>query len=503
MTAQDPDEAIAANLIENAVGGDKDTITRLAAMSPLEYDRLREIYAKKLGIRVRTLDAEVKRLRGEAAQGETAASGLDLKDPEPWPNAVNGAELLDRLTAAIRRHMVLPSGAAEAVALWIIHSHAHDTAAISPILAVTSPTPECGKTTLLTLLLALSRRPVPAANITAAAVFRAVEKWSPTLVIDEADTFLRDSDELRGVLNSGHNRITAYVVRNVGEDHEPKLFRTWSPKAFALIGKLPATLESRAIHVELRRIAEGETVTPLRGDRLNHLEPLRRQCWRWALDNDETLRSAEPDIPETVRGRSADNWRHLLAIADRIGGDWPAKARQAAATLSVREGKTAAVMLLEDIRRLFLEKGTDRLTSAEMVAELAKMEGQPWPEWHNCKAISTTQLAKLLKPFGIVPGTIRTATATAKGYHSDAFADAFRRYPPPQAVTTSQPLEIKASRPEVSCHISDVVTAPKALNPLGAKACDGVAAPEPYLGERDSEERLSVDEIDAFIRGTP
>jgi hypothetical protein len=76
----------------------------------------------------------------------------------------------------------------------------------SPILAVTSPTPECGKTTLLTLLSALVPRALSAANITAAATFRAVEKWRPTLLIDEADTFLRDNDDLRGVLNSGHSR---------------------------------------------------------------------------------------------------------------------------------------------------------------------------------------------------------------------------------------------------------------------------------------------------------
>lgn len=45
--------------------------------------------------------------------------------------------------------------------------------------------------------------------------------WKPTMLIDEADTFLCDNDELRGVLNTGHTRATAYVIRTVGEDHEP------------------------------------------------------------------------------------------------------------------------------------------------------------------------------------------------------------------------------------------------------------------------------------------
>lgn len=174
------------------------------------------------------------------------------------------------------------------------------------------------------------------------------------------------------------------------------------------------------------------------------------------------------------------------------------KARQAARTRRTDGSRHAA-------RRYPIglpDEGTvDRLTSAELVSSLAEMEGQPWPEWHNGKAISTTQLAKLLKPFGIVPGTIRTATGTAKGYHRDAFADAFRRNSPPQAVTTSQPLETKALRPEPSRHISEVVTAPETLNPLEIKACDGVMAPEPYLGERNNGTRLSAEEIDDFIRG--
>jgi putative DNA primase/helicase len=37
-------------------------------------------------------------------------------------------------------------------------------------------------------------------------MFRAIAAWTPTLLIDEADSFARDNEELRGVLNSGHTR---------------------------------------------------------------------------------------------------------------------------------------------------------------------------------------------------------------------------------------------------------------------------------------------------------
>jgi hypothetical protein len=78
------------------------------------------------------------------------------------------------------------------------------------------------------------------------AIFRIVERDAPTLLIDEADTFLKENDELRGILNTGHRR-GGQVTRTVGDDHEPRLFSTWAPVAIAMIGQLPATLDDRSI----------------------------------------------------------------------------------------------------------------------------------------------------------------------------------------------------------------------------------------------------------------
>ncbi len=215
----------AAILVETAAAGDgADTpapdpdqeavLAELAALPPIEYDRRREDAAKQLGVRVSTIDAEVDKRR--PADADDTANTISLfADPEPWPDKVDGATLLEALAGAFTRHAVLPDGAAAVLALWVVHAHAHDAASISPILGLISPVKRCGKTTALSIVQALSPRALPAANITAAALFRVVEKWSPTVLIDEADTFLRDNDELRGVLNSGHNRATAFVVRTV------------------------------------------------------------------------------------------------------------------------------------------------------------------------------------------------------------------------------------------------------------------------------------------------
>ena len=127
----------------------------------------------------------------------------------------------------------------------------------------------------------------------------------------EADTFLRENDELRGVLNSGHSKKTATVWRSVGDNHEPTAFSTWAPKAIAMIGRLPDTLEDRSVVVGMRRRAPGEHVERLRLDRIDEeVSGLRQRMMRWAADHTEGLRQGDPAVPTgIVSDRARDNWR--------------------------------------------------------------------------------------------------------------------------------------------------------------------------------------------------
>jgi hypothetical protein len=138
---------------------------------------------------------------------------LEFTQIEPWPEPVDGSALLDALAQVIKRFVVLPQWAAETLALWTVHTYAFHLRDISTYIGVESPEKRCGKTTLLGVLSELVSRPIVAANISSPAFFRVIEETQPTLLIDEADTFLRGNDELRGILNSGYTRKTAYVVR--------------------------------------------------------------------------------------------------------------------------------------------------------------------------------------------------------------------------------------------------------------------------------------------------
>lgn len=418
---------------------DREFVFGLSLLDPFEYDLKRVEAAKQLGVRVSTLDDAVeshKQKNGQSRAGEAEGQGTALvfEEPEPWPIPVDGPELLGELAVILARHVVLPPGAATVIPLWIVHTYTHDAATTSPILALTSPVKRCGKTSLLAVLQSLVLKPLPSSNVTAAALFRSAEKWAPTLLIDEADSFLRSSDDLRGICNSGHTKTSAFVLRTVGDDHEPRRFRTWCPKAIALIGQLPDTLTDRSIEIPMRRKTTGERVEWMNPNSLRDLGDIRKKIARWAQDTALLLETADPEIPDGLHDREADNFRPLLAIADTAGGLCPERARRAALVLSgVRsdDGESARTLLLQDIHAILESRDGSRIASADLVDELVKIEERPWPEWgRQKKPLSPRALATLLSPFGIRPKQIRLGDRVVRGYDRSDFDDAWSRYCP-------------------------------------------------------------------------
>lgn len=407
---------------------------RLARLSPAEYDMARKAEADRLGIRTATLDDEVKRRRkdsSDAGQGKE----IEFKPIVPWGEPVDGAKLIGETIAFIRRHVVVDGRSGViAMALWAMHAHAHRLAEHSPLLAISSPEKRCGKSTSLEVEECLVPKPLQTSNITIAAVFRTIEKWSPTLLVDEADTFLK-GDELRGVLNSGHRRSGAFVIRTVGDDHDPRQFATWSPKAIATIGRLPETLADRAIEIRLRRRLRSERVERITGKARADGAILARKMARFIADIGPELVDCDPKIPAALNDRAADNWRQIFAIVDVAGGDWPRLARDAALELSASQDDTegTATQLLVDIKAYFDDTGLTKVKSEDLAAHLGRMETRPWPEISNGKPITPMKLSSLLKPFEIQPQRIylaAEATDRHRGYEREWFEDAFSRYLP-------------------------------------------------------------------------
>lgn len=419
-------------------------IEALAKLSAFEYEKQRKAAAEALGVRATVLDTEVAKRRERAGGGDEAQLGIPNIEPVAEP--VVGAEVLDEAAALVRQHVVCDSHTATAAALWAALTYLAgnaDCVHTLPLLVITSPEKRCGKTQLLGVLSKLVQRPLSAGNASAAAIFRVVEKVQPTLLIDEADTFLRFNAELRGIVNCGHTRSSAFVLRCTGDEHEPRRFSTWGPKILAGIGKLAGTLEDRAIVLPLRRKLTDEKVERVHASAARLAECARRLA-RFAADAARTVRGASVDVPDLGSDRAADNWTPLLALADAAGGRWPTRARQAAIALTANAtaGRDSyGVMLLADIREFFVNSDLGkRLEAAPTKVLLGHLETLPERPWGSFgkrgKGLNDRQLAKFLEDFGISSRTVRSplATGTVKGYLRASFEDAWRRYLPPPKV---------------------------------------------------------------------
>ena len=358
--------------------GDK-LIYELSKLSEAAYQRQRKDAARELGMRVDALDKIIRHARAKAEEN----AALPHWNVEPWETEVAGAKLLNDIERMFRRYIVLPKGAAEALALWDLHAWTMDAGDVSPFMVLVSPTKRCGKTSALIVLYYITPRSELASNISPSAMFRYIEDVRPTLLIDEADSFLKDNEELRGILNSGHTKAAANVIRNVevNGQHKPRRFSTWAPKAIATIRDLADTLEDRSIIITLQRKPKTAAVERLRKRDSEEFATLRRKAARWAADNFDKLKDPEPAIPDALNDRAADNWRPLLAIADLAGGDWPRRARDAAHLLSGEQDDSAVnVELLADIRTAFGDD-RDEMKSADLVAALVADPERPWAEW--------------------------------------------------------------------------------------------------------------------------
>ena len=195
-----------------------------------------------------------------------------------------------------------------------------------------------------------------------------MDRWRPTLLIDEFDSFGGVKEDLRGVLNSGHKKSHAFITRSVGHRHEPKLFSTWCPKSLALIdGKietagLASTLRDRSIIIHMRRKTKAEHVDRFREqDVVSEFAEVRSQLVRWSQDHlteiDAAYR-AKINTPSGLNDRQINNWEPLLALAAVVAGEWPKLAYEAAQILSSDmddddEAQASGVELLHDVRTIF------------------------------------------------------------------------------------------------------------------------------------------------------
>mgnify|MGYP000857343354 CR=1 FL=1 len=422
---------------------EREILARLAKMTPLQYDRCREEYASILGVRAATLDKEVIALRKDGK-----ASNELFVDDDPWPEPMNPAELLHEIDRTIRRFIVCQPEARHAAVLWVAYTWFVDVVQVAPIALITAPERACGKTQMLSLMARLSYRPLPASSISPAALFRAIEAYSPTLFLDEVDNMLKDNEELVGLLNSGHTRDSAFTIRLVGDSHSVTRFSTWGAKALSGIsqnhgsGKLHETLLSRSIPIEMRRKLPHESVDRIRNAEPGLFDDLRAKLARFADDCRDRVRHARPPLPEGLSDRQQDNAEPLLQVAMVAGGDWLQIGTDALVKIFGSEdgAKSIGEELLADIREIFESQKVDRISTVDLLKALCTDDERPWLTYNRGLPIKPRQLASKLAGYGIHSKNVKINFGVLKGFTLDQFTEAFNRYIPATGEISVYPL---------------------------------------------------------------
>jgi hypothetical protein len=360
-----------------------------------------------------------------------------------------GAELLDDVVEELTRYVAFASPEqADAIALWIAHTHCLDVFDISPRLALLSPEKQCAKTRVLELVRQLARRARLSISMSTAYMFRAVEATCPTLLVDEVDAIFpsrgraEQHEDLRALLNAGWER-GATVGRMVGEGSNmvPKEFATFCPVALAGLGTgLPDTVLDRSVIVRMRRRRRDEPVEPYQKRKGEAgLAPLRRRLEAWAKRNSGHLEEHPVTFPDGIVDRPADAWRPLLAVAQVARGPWPKLGAEAclklnAARADIDEDRLS-LTLLRDIRQVLGEK-EENIFSVDLLDRLLDLEDGPWSGLNEGRGLTQRGLAHWLRDFDVPSRNVRISEDVKKGYPCDALVDLAERYTP---LTPSRP----------------------------------------------------------------
>lgn len=424
---------------------------------PLHTDRLDTASAKARAAFVSELasrgadEADATALLARLAEEAVAASvpsdapaAAETLDPEPWPDPVDGAELLGAIAAHVRRYVHVPNESADAASGWGVLTHCVEWLTFAPLLVLASATKRSGKTLLLSLLGSIVRRGrlTSPTSITSAVLFRLNEKIRPVLLLDEAERLQsrHAAPELVELINNGYRKgAKAYRCVESNGTFDVEAFDAFGFRALALIGKPSDTLADRALIIPMERKARAVKVARFHETRVEREgHELARKIRRWTTEAQAELQAAHDVAPRPLwlGDRDCDNWAGLFALASVAGGDWPARMEAAARHLAGARDDDGDVgeRLLHDTRATFAAlEGPPVIPSGELLQRLNAIETSGWGDVRDGRGLSTHSLAARFKPFGIKPRAARhpDSGAMVRGYWLADFADAFARYPAP------------------------------------------------------------------------
>lgn len=236
-----------------------------------------------------------------------------LPSGDPIPSTF--LEVYSDIYNFVKKYLVLKDDEYHILTLWIMTSWLVDDFQTCPYLCMIAPK-SSGKTQVLNVLGELAYRAVSAISVTAAALFRSIELWHITLLIDEAEYQVREETEsgqaLYGCLNGGYKR-GSYAIRIEGDSSTsrvPTTYDVFGFKAIASTKLFNPTLESRSI---IFNMSQGKPEKILIDTQVAGI--LRRKLLFWRFS---TLGKLPLVFPESNSGRLIEMFIPLYTVAQQF-----------------------------------------------------------------------------------------------------------------------------------------------------------------------------------------
>ena len=316
------------------------------------------------------------------------------------------SDIADLISQELSSHVIFQfEGEADALTAWIIGTYFIEQMDIFPFVLISSPAPQCGKSTALRMLSAFVKNARSASKITPAAIYRIIERDQPTLLLDEADRFVRNNPELIGILNAGHARFEAFVIINKKQSDgnwEPTDFPVWCAKAIAGIGDQDDTITGRSLVIRLRRKLASEEIKRASYNYPQLHQRTRELIQTWAEKTD--LSKIEPLELLGKSDRATDNWIALGQIAKAIGKGWPDRVRKGFQAIELNRPRTANdihVELISDLKEVLLNYSGTEIQSSELLNRILNKEDSDWIVHNHGRPVTQRWLAKVLSDYGV------------------------------------------------------------------------------------------------------
>jgi putative DNA primase/helicase len=354
---------------------------------------------------------------------------------------MNGAALMERLEAFLRRFVVMGEDLPALLAIWLAGTYGYMMFEYFPYLVLRSPEKRCGKSRTLDLIALLGfNAHQPTASPTEAQIFREPREDGGVQIYDELEGMTGDKERwgaVTSVFNVGFHRgsvVSRY--KKTGQGQQKETFDTYGPRAIASISSLEATLEDRSIMVMMQRLLPGQQTERFSLRRLDHeAQRLRDDLYILALTTAPTIAElydgAEFAGLQGLDHRAVDLWEPVLSIAavidasgtssdltnrmarlaERLGGD-----------RNSHSGDDTIPAIIETLNDCLLIGSEAKISTKDLVEKVRLRLG-----WDT---LTPKALANRLHPLGLRTDRWREGGDLRRGYivTRDQVDDLARRY---------------------------------------------------------------------------